>query len=391
MKNYDRGIPELTMGLDLGDRNSTYSVINREGELIEEGKLKTSPEVFKWHFQARARMRVVMEAGAQSVWVSRVVRAAGHEVVVGNPRKFRLIYENRSKDDRVDSGYLARVGRLDPELMAPIEHRSQEAQEDLQLLRSRDQLVKVRTQLINHVRSAVKTTGERLPACSAETFHRKVGQEIPRRLAPILQPLLAQIGALSGQIRRYDKQIARWAKEKYPQCQALEAIKGVGATTALAYVLTLQDPHRFRKSRLVGAFLGFCPGRDQSGDQNPARGITKEGDAYLRRLLINCAHYILGPFGEDCDLRRHGEKILRAGGGKAAKKRAVVAVARKLSILMHRLWITQHSYDPFYNTRRKEGSGEFSCVLAQDNGAARRSPGLRESLCGTLDLVEQRH
>jgi transposase len=137
----------------------------------------------------------------------------------------------------------------------------------------------------------------------------------------------------------------------------LRQVEGVGALTALTFVLTLEDPHRFEKSRSVGAYLGLVPGKDQSGDRDPQKRISKEGDEMLRKLLVGSAHYVLGPFGSDSDLRRHGEKIA-SRGGKNAKKRAAVAVARKLSVLLHRLWVSGDVYDPFHNARRRARRGK---------------------------------
>jgi transposase len=171
---------------------------------------------------------------------------------------------------------------------------------------------------------------------------------------PALGPILEQIGSLTQRIRDYERQLEAISKEHYPQeTDLLRQVEGIGPLTALTFVLTLEDPYRFEKSRSVGAYLGLVPATDQSGDRDPQRRISKEGDEMLRKLLVGSAHYILGPFGKDSDLRRHGEKIA-SRGGKNAKKRAVVAVARKLSVLLHRLWVTAEVYDPLYNTHRRQ-------------------------------------
>lgn len=274
----------------------------------------------------------------------------GHQVWVANAHKLRFINCNQNKDDRVDAEYLARVARMDPRLLSPIRHRGAEAQTDLQLLRARENLIRCRTQLVNHVRSAVKTMGGRLPSCSASSFVAKVGSQIPPVLQGALDPLLDLITQLTRQIQQYDRRIDDWCEQKYPETGVLRQITGVGALTALAFVLTLETPDRFRRSRDVGAFLGLCPGRRQSGQRDPQRRMTKSGDRYLRKLLVCCAHYILGPFGSDSDLRRHGERIA-ARGGTNAKKRAVVAVARKLAGLMHHLWASGEVYEPHRNAR----------------------------------------
>ncbi|MBA3232180.1 MAG: IS110 family transposase [Acidobacteria bacterium] len=223
------------------------------------------------------------------------------------------------------------------------------------LIRSRDALIRSRTQLVNHVRGAVKSFGERLPKCSASSFHKRVAGRLPEELKTALEPILDTIASLTIRIRAYDRQLEDLAESLYPETRLLRQVPGVGTLTALAFMLTIEDPERFEDSRMVGAYLGFVPKKDQSGDSDPQRRISKRGDRMLRRLLVGSAQYLLGPFGEDSDLKRHGEKIAERGGTNA-KKRAVVAVARKLSVLLHRLWMTGEAYEPLRNARRSQES-----------------------------------
>jgi transposase len=183
------------------------------------------------------------------------------------------------------------------------------------------------------------------------SFHNKAPEHIPEALMSALGPILETIASLTQRIRDYERELESISKEHYPETELLRQVEGIGALTALTFVLTVEDPYRFEKSRSVGAYLGLVPARDQSGERDPQKRISKEGDEMLRRLMVGSAHYILGPFGGDSDLRRHGEKIA-SRGGKNAKKRAVVAVARKLSVLLHRLWVTGEAYEPLYNARR---------------------------------------
>jgi transposase len=343
---------KMTVGLDLGDKYSYLCVLDTDsGELLEEGRLRTTPDDLGRRFDSGKQMKIAIEVGTHSSWVNRILHDCGHEVLVANPRKTRLIYGDRRKTDKLDAKKLARLARVDPELLYPIDHRGEESQAHLAIIRSRDALVRARTQLINHVRGTVKSFGARLPKCSAESFHKKVADALPSELAEALEDVVATIGSLTETIRDYERRIERVCKENYPQeTGLLRQVPGVGALTSLTFVLTLEDPDRFEKSRMVGAYLGLVPGKDQSGDRDPGKPISGEGDEMLRRLLVGSAHYILGPFGPDSDLRRHGEKIA-ARGGKNAKKRAVVAVARKLSVLLHRLWITGEAYEPLRNAR----------------------------------------
>ena len=342
-------------GMDLGDRHSRLCVLDGDtGEVVEEGRIPTTEVALRRRFASVPPMRVAMEVGTHSPWVSRLLTECGHEVIVANPRKVRLIYKNRRKNDAMDALYLARLARTDPALLAPIRHRGREAQRDLALLRSRDALVRARTQLINHVRGAAKSTGERLPRWGAEAFASKAGTALPPELVTVLGPLIEVIASLTTQIRSLDRRLEELAKA-YPETVRLRRVRGVGPITSLAYVLTLEDPARFARSRAVGPYLGLIPAQRDSGDSKPEMRISKEGDAFLRRLLVGSAQYILGPFGEDCDLRRHGFK-LGAGGSKKDKRRAVVAVARKLAVLLHRLWTSEEPYDPLYNAKRADRS-----------------------------------
>jgi len=354
MSDGSKGRPKITAGLDLGDRYSYLCLIDTEsGEVMEESRLRTTPEALKRRFSSERPLRVAIEAGTHSPWVSRVLEECGHEVLVANPRKIRLIYTNKRKTDKLDAENLARLARLDPKLLYPLKHRGEDSQAHMAIIRSREALVSCRTQLVNHVRGAVKSFGARLPKCPARSFHNKAPEHIPQALWPALEPILETIGSLTERIREYDRQLESVCQEHYPETNLLRQVEGVGPLTALTFVLTLEDPSRFAKSRSVGAYLGLVPATDQSGESDPQMRITKEGDEMLRRLLVGSAHYILGPFAkEDSDLRRHGEKIA-SRGGKNAKKRAAVAVARKLSVLLHRLWVTAELYDPLYNAHRR--------------------------------------
>jgi transposase len=347
--------PMTTAGLDLGDKYSYLCLIDSEsGEVIEEGRLRTTPEAFRRRFASeRPSMRIAIEAGTHSPWASRVLEECGHEVLVANARKLRLIYANKRKTDEIDAENLARLARVDPKLLYPLKHRGEESQAHMALIRSREALVSCRTQLVNHVRGAVKSFGHRLPKCPARSFDKRASEHIPEALWPALGPILEQIGSLTQRIRDYERKLEEISKEHYPETELLRQVEGIGPLTALVFVLTLEDPYRFEKSRSVGAYLGLVPAQDQSGDRDPQKRISKEGDEMLRKLLVGSAHYILGPFGSDSDLRRHGEK-LASRGGKNAKKRAVVATARKLAVLLHSLWISAEVYEPLRNT---DGSG----------------------------------
>jgi transposase len=337
--------PERSVGLDLGDRFIHYCVLNQEGEVIGEGRMQSSETALRKQFADEAVMRVAMEAGTHSPWVSRLVKRLGHQVLVANPRKIRAITGSESKNDRNDAEQLARFAAFDPKLLSPIEHRSEGRQQDLNLIHARATLVRARTMIINVVRGLVKSAGGRLPSCSTESFAERTKASIPASLREVSMPLVKQIGLLTAQIDVMDKQIDKLGK-KYPEISVLKSTPGVGPLVAACYVLTLDSPDVLGDNRQAGALLGLRPRQSQSGDSDPQRRISKTGNTYLRSLLVQSAQYVLGRFGPDSALRRWGLK-LAASGGKRGKKRAIVAVARKLAVILHSMWRSRIVFQAF--------------------------------------------
>ena len=340
---------QLTIGLDLGDRSSWYCVLDEAGEVIQEQKLGTTPQAMKEVFGAMPRSRIALETGTHSPWVSRLLSELGHEVIVAHARNVRLIGESRRKDDRMDARTLARLARIDPQLLAPVKHRSAQAQADLTVIRARASLARARTALVNTARGLTKSYGQRLRGCNPRNLDLEKAQGLSPELQAALGPLLQALESLSERIAEYNRRIESIAQQSYPQTALLKQVKGVGTLIALTYMLTLEDPHRFRKSRDVGCYAGLQPGRRNSGQSQPQMHISKEGDPYLRTLLVQGAHHILGPFGADSELRRWGLKLAERGG-KNGKKRAIIATARKLAVLLHRLWVSGEVYEPFHNS-----------------------------------------
>jgi len=343
---------KLTIGLDLGDRSSWYCVLDEAGVILLEQRLGTTPKAMREVFGGMPRRRIALETGMHSPWVSRVLNELGHEVIVAHARNVRLIGESRKKDDRMDAQTLARLARIDPQLLCPVKHRSARAQADLTVIRARAGLVRARTALVNTARGLAKSYGERLRGCNVRNMNPEKAAGLSPELQRGLEPLLAGIESLSERIRECNERIEKLAQESYPQVALLKQVKGVGRLIALTYLLTLEDPHRFRKSRDVGCYLGLQPGRRNSGQSEPQMHISKEGDPYLRTLLVQGAHHILGPFGADSDLRRWGLKLAERGG-KNGKKRAIIATARKLAVLLHRLWVSGEVYEPLRNSNQR--------------------------------------
>ena len=339
------------MGLDLGDRSSWYCVLDEAGRVLLEQRVSTTPKALREVFGGMPGSRIALETGMHSPWVSRLLSEVGHEVIVAHARKVRLIGESRKKDDRLDAQTLARLARIDPELLCPVKHRTAKAQADLTVIRARAGLVRARTALVNTARGLAKSYGERLRGCNVRNMNPEKAEGLSPELQAALQPLLGALESLSEHITEYNERIEKLAKESYPQVALLKQVKGVGTLIGLTFLLTLEDPRRFRKSRDVGCYLGLQPGRRNSGQSEPQMHISKEGDPYLRTLLVQGAQHILGPFGMDCDLRRWGLKLAERGG-KGGKKRAIIAVARKLAVLLHRLWVSGEVYEPLHNSRQ---------------------------------------
>jgi transposase len=346
----DKAITE-TIGVDLGDRRSSYCVLEQHaGQVREEGQVESTPQGMAQFFRRWPGARVVLEAGGHSPWASRLAAQHCTEALVANPRALKFIFANQRKSDPVDARALAKVGRLDTSLLSPVVHRGLRAQQDLVTVRLRRSLVEARTKLVNALRGTIKSLGYRLPKHAAKCVGLRRLEEVPEELRTVVRPLLGAIDELSERIGAYDKRIERLATKSYPVTAQLQQVGGVGVLTALAYVLTMETPGRLRTSRDAGAYFGLVPRRDQSGATDKQLGITKAGDRLVRTLLVQGAHRILGPFGEDSALRRQGLH-LAGRGGKAAKKRAVIAVARKLAVLLHRLWVTGEVYEPLRAAR----------------------------------------
>lgn len=351
MLNSAESSPKITIGFDLGDRKSRVCEVDEAARVVKEAAVLTTRSAVEAYFGGRERCRVVIEAGTHSPWISRRVKELGHEVVVANPARLYGGRRRTRRNDRSDAEFLGRQGRSDTTLLYPIQHRGAKAQEHLELIRGRDQLVRVRTKLVNHIRGAVKSSGARITKCATEAFVGRARHQVPPELRCATEPILGSIEDLTRRIHVLDKQVEKLAEE-YPEVLRLQQIPGVGALTSLAFVLLVDDPKRFDHSRDVGPYFGLVPRLDESSDLSPQLGISKAGDELGRRLLVSAAQYILGPFGPECDLRRHGEAIA-ARGGKNAKKRAVVAVARKLAVLLHRLWTSGADYEPDRQLKRR--------------------------------------
>jgi transposase len=349
------------VGIDLGDKKSRVCIVDEQGEIVSQEWVVTTPGAFLKRFRSEAAMRIAMEVGTHSRWASELLGRCGHDVRVADARQLALITNSNAKSDKRDARMLAQLLRADPRLLSPIEHRPEKLQMDLTVIRMRDNMIDTRTRLVSSVRGVVKATGARLPSCETAGFPQQVADVIPEPLRPALAPMLEVIDKVNEEIYEYDCLLEHWAQTRYPESSRLTQVKGVGTLTALMYMLTVGDKNRFSRTRDIGPFLGLRPRSGQSGDSDPQLRITKAGDGLLRKTLVECAQYIVGPFGEDSDLRRWGLKMIAGGNGsKRAKQRAVVGVARRLAVLMMSLWKSGQTYEPLRHSQAQESSKEVA-------------------------------
>lgn len=349
-------IPEETIGIDLGDRSHRICILDRMGIITQESSIINDYIALKMLAANHPDARFVMEVGTHSPWISAYLRELGCEVIVGNARKLKAISEHERKCDELDARTLAKIGRMDVDLLYPINHVSQEALTDRLVISSRENLVNDRKRMTQSIRGSVKALGRRIDSCSPEVFParaRAALADVPELLDTI-EATLECIETMNRSIKKLDDKLDKLSAEKYPVTEILQQVAGVGPITAIAFVLAIEDPNRINETRNVGAYFGLVPGRSQSGDSDPQKGISKTGNPYVRKLLTQCAQYILGAHGPDCDLRQFGERRMEKGGdtkqaAKGAKKKAITAVARKLAVLLLSLWKSGATYDPFLN------------------------------------------
>ncbi len=350
-------------GVDIGDKRSYVRLVGLDGELLEEVKLPTRPAAIEKYFRSWPRLRVVLESGGQTNWIRRLIAGLDHEVLVADARQLRLISQSCAKNDRNDAYWLAELGRTNPVLLALVEPRGQQVEPHRSWLKGRETLAGARTKLINSLRGIAKSHGIRFGPCGMTKWAAALRLECPAVLQTILGPMARAIAALTREINELDRRIEKLGKEQYAATQLLRTAGGVGPLTSLAYVLELNnDVGRVKRSRQMGAVVGCRPKQRDSGESSPELGITKAGNPMLRRLLVQCSQRILGPFGVDSDLRRWGLQ-LEARGKKRAKRRAVVAAARKLAVLLHAMWRKNEAWQPFPN-------GEPAAVAAMAASAA---------------------
>lgn len=332
----------LYVGLDVHQQMTEICGLDDAGEVRVRARVKTrAPTLRRW-FAHRAPLAICLEAGGSSPWVARLLQDLGHDVVVCHPRQIQLIAQSRKKTDRRDAELLARLLRADRALLHPVTVRSAVTQQGRAALAMRHTLVGARTRCMQSVRGVLRGFGFRVPRSTwGQLVERVQALELPDGLPPLLAPLLTTITELTAQIAQLEQELAKIART-HPVVPQLRAIPGIGPLSALAFVLAVEDPYRFRKSRDVASFLGLCPSIRASGETAHRGRITKEGDRLVRFLLGQAAHACV---------RSTRPSALRDWGLAVRARRGVpkgaTALARKLAVVMHRLWVTGAAYEPY--------------------------------------------
>lgn len=351
------------IGIDIGDKVNFVCTLNNKGEILFRKEIDNNKEAMEEYFDSIEKASIVFEVGSHSPWISRLLVGIGHDVFICNPRQLAAVSQNLKKSDEEDCLILAQLLLTGKHLLKQVHHANEDKMRDFLLIKSRRALVKCRTMLINTARGVVKSFGERIsPKLTADAFHKHAGDSLTKETFKNIKDLVDVIGKTTEQILKYEKDIDAKIKKKYPVAQLLQTINGVGPITSLAFVLTIDDPKMFEKSRTLGAYFGLVPRRDQSGNKDKQLSITKAGSKLVRSLLLNCANYILSSKGEDNQIKRFGLKIRGDGTSKAKANKAKVAVARKICVIMHQLWVSNKPFAAILGNEKEESPTENNII-----------------------------
>jgi transposase len=329
-------------GIDLHSKSSEVAVINEAGKIEEQVRISTTESSLRRWFGGRKPMVICLEAGGQSAWAMRILTSLGHDVVVANPGRVRLIAEATLKNDKVDAITLARLVRADRQLLCPIIHRSAETQRQRGVLRVRRTLMNARTACLNASRGILRSFGYRTPGRKAERLAERLADaSIPEEMVSVVAPLVQLALELDEKIAALDEAVETMG-HAYPEVALLRTVPGVGPLVALSFVLCIENPQRFARSRDLAGYLGLRPKMRESASTSHYGGITHQGDIEMRSLLVQAAHGLLRSRA-DSDLKRWANGLAERIG----KNKAVVALARKLAVVMHTMWVRGEPFRPF--------------------------------------------
>lgn len=323
------------VGLDVSKEQTSYCVKDKTGATLAEGKVETHPDAIFEMLKAETLCpeRVVLETGSMSGWLQRHLAALSMPVICVDARQAHAVMKLQpNKTDASDAAVLAELARTG--FYRQVALKSENAQERRSLLKARDQVVKQRRDIDNTLRGLLRSFGIRLPK-GVGGFVARVRMQLTEHpnLAIVAEPLLDVRRSLDQSLDKLDREVGRRVKAD-PVCRRLMSVPGVGPVTALCFVSTIDDPTRFTKSRTVGAYLGLTSRRHQSGEMDYSGRISKRGDSLLRKYLYEAAHCLLTSVRRACSLKSWARRVQK----RAGHKKACVALARKLAVLLHRLW-----------------------------------------------------
>lgn len=332
-----------TIGMDLGNKVHKIIGLNEHGKEVLRCEVENTKAAVEAFFKEHADATIAMETGTCCRWVSKLARLHCHDAIVGNARKLRAIWQSKQKNDWNDAHMIAALARASRELFHPVMLRDDEHHDLYQLIQLRDISVRQRTQTINAIRGMCKAAGDFVRKCDAQGLFRHL-EYIPETQAWKFRPLIERLGAIAENIQQYDWLIQDYADAHFKtQVALLRTIPGVGLITSCMFVALIQDPKNFGNPRDAGCYFGLTAGQDQSGDKDAPMHVTKAGNTQMRKLLVTAANYILRDSSPDSAIKRYGQRIC-ARGGKIARRKAKIAIARKLSVVMMSMLQSGESY-----------------------------------------------
>lgn len=329
-------------GIDLGKKELNYHVVDGAGATVRLGRVAATPEEALSALSGLGLQAVGVEAGPFGAWMVDGLTRGGLPAVLIETRRMKQFRDySKVKTDARDAEHIAQAMRSG--LYTPVHVKSQASRQVRTLLQARMTLSKTRQQLQSSLRGLLKEYGVKLKRQSStrlEASIREVLPDLPPAVTLALLPLIASVAELRRQQVVLDREVRRLARTD-AACRLMMTVPGVGAIVGLAFRATLDDPGRFADSSLIGAYLGLTPAKYASGEIDRDGAITRQGDRMMRAYLYEAATVLLGRLKRPCALRDWGLALVERRG----RRRATVAMARKLATIMHRVWITGTPFD----------------------------------------------
>jgi len=350
-----------TIGIDVSDRTSKICVMRKmpdgERRIVIETTCATTREGFEEVLAKLDRSwPVAFETGTHCRWMDKCFRRLGFPTIIANPGQVPSITKSNKKNDRNDARELARLAIADPAMLHPVFLRDEVYQQMLRFHHARNMLISQRTQTINQIRGFAKSLGYRIECSSTESFHEVSRADWPKELEEAVWPIMGTLKVINLKVKAYDKLIEKLAEkpEFKPMVDRARVIYGVGIIGSTVLIAAIGGrPDRFTHARDVGAYLGMTPKQDQSGDTDKQLHITHAGSDIVRTALVECAGVALMTNAKETDLKLKGLRIALRGG-KIARKKAKIAVARSMAVtIVALLQKPDEEYVPLSETGKK--------------------------------------